>query len=229
MSSKSRRARETRKKAHSCVDGVGESSRAPKLTYTISYGWIQDLVKALEDPDQVVKDYDDFAILRDKYPKARHHYLMVVKAANLHGPENLKRRHISLLESMLEKGQQYVDEIRKKEKTAPFQLGFHAVPSLARLHMHMISRDFYSPWMKTKKHWHSFTTVRFIFATEAIKELKENGKLTINRPYCNDILRWPLKCHVCNLVCRDMKSLKSHISQHHWNDIKSRQSYKSTT
>lgn len=39
-----------------------------------------------------------------------------------------------------------------------FKIGFHAQPSMQRVHLHVISRDFHSPCLKTKKHWNSFNT-----------------------------------------------------------------------
>jgi len=43
-----------------------------------------------------------------------------------------------------------------------FKVGFHAEPSMQRLHLHVISRDFVSPSLKTKKHWNSFNTDLFV-------------------------------------------------------------------
>lgn len=43
-----------------------------------------------------------------------------------------------------------------------FKLGFHRVPSLDRLHLHVISKDFSSNCLKTAKHWISFNSNLFI-------------------------------------------------------------------
>lgn len=54
-------------------------------------------------------------------------------------------------------------------KTAPgapvFKIGYHAIPSLHPLHIHIISQDFDAPALKTKKHYLSFTT-RFFLTTK---------------------------------------------------------------
>lgn len=50
------------------------------------------------------------------------------------------------------------------EKRDNFKVGYHAVPSLNRLHLHVISKDFESLFLKTKKHWNSFNTEFFIDA-----------------------------------------------------------------
>lgn len=45
-----------------------------------------------------------------------------------------------------------------------FRIGYHAQPSLDQLHLHVISKDFDSEFLKTKKHFNSFTTDFFIEA-----------------------------------------------------------------
>ena len=42
------------------------------------------------------------------------------------------------------------------------RIGYHAVPSMHRLHLHVISTDFDSRCMKTIHHWNTFTTPYFI-------------------------------------------------------------------
>lgn len=56
-----------------------------------------------------------------------------------------------------------------------FQIGFHAQPSMQRLHLHVISKDFISSYLKTKKHWNSFNTSLFVpFQSKLIFFVKEN-------------------------------------------------------
>ena len=43
-----------------------------------------------------------------------------------------------------------------------FKMGFHARPRMQRLHLHVISTDFVSDSLKTKKHWNSFNTELFL-------------------------------------------------------------------
>lgn len=39
-----------------------------------------------------------------------------------------------------------------------FRFGFHAVPSMAQLHLHVVSQDLRGSGMKHRKHWNSFAT-----------------------------------------------------------------------
>lgn len=48
------------------------------------------------------------------------------------------------------------------QKLDDFKIGYHAEPSMQQLHLHVISMDFNSPSLKTKKHWNSFNTEFFV-------------------------------------------------------------------
>lgn len=78
----------------------------------------------------------------------------------------LTRQHISLLNEMHLLAQNVIEV--KRGNVNNFLIGFHNQPSMQRLHMHVISKDFISDCLKTKKHWNSFNTALF---------LTYNGKL----------------------------------------------------
>ena len=47
-----------------------------------------------------------------------------------------------------------------------FAIGYHLQPSMNRLHLHTVSKDFISPCLKTKAHWNSFNTA-FLLSCES--------------------------------------------------------------
>ena len=47
-------------------------------------------------------------------------------------------------------------------------VGFHALPSLAPLHLHVLSPDLDSPWLKTKRHFNSFTQASFFLRLDDV-------------------------------------------------------------
>lgn len=49
-------------------------------------------------------------------------------------------------------------EVWSTDLPLPCRCGYHAIPSLQPLHIHIISQDFDSPALKKKQHWNSFTT-----------------------------------------------------------------------
>ena len=90
-----------------------------------------------------------------------------------------------------------------------FRYGFHAVPSMNHLHMHVISQDFDSPCLKHKKHWNSFTTTFFV-PLEELKIAITKGE-EIDFSYRQNRLHGGLKCHRCGKVQNNIPQLKQHI------------------
>ncbi|KAK9793191.1 hypothetical protein WJX73_010586 [Symbiochloris irregularis] len=106
---------------------------------------------------------DQCVMINDLYPKARCHALVVARDASLQSPDNLTREHIPLLQHMQEEAMQWVQQQQAEHPDLPpFRMGFHSVPSLPQLHMHVISQDFDSPQLKHKKHWISFNGTFFL-------------------------------------------------------------------
>lgn len=118
--------------------------------------WSLGLLESMKDPDTIYKETEHIVVIRDKYPKAKIHYLMMPKD-NIKDIYHLKREHISLLEEF---GKLYTI-IKEEHIQYELNAGFHAIPSMQRLHMHIISKDMVSPCLKTKVHWNSFTTEAF--------------------------------------------------------------------
>lgn len=90
---------------------------------------------------------DTFTVIRDIYPKAKHHFLVLANSL-IESVNHLNASHISLVEKMVE----VADDITRPHlPTHSFLYGFHAIPSMRYLHMHVISDDFQSDKLKTKK------------------------------------------------------------------------------
>ena len=180
--------------------------------------WSMKLKDAMEDPEKVLKSDELTVTIKDAYPKARHHFLVLSKA-DLPHMRSLNGSHVDLLVKMLDNGKAIADEVRAKcqsEVEKPvFRYGYHASPSMSRLHMHVISQDFNSPCLKHKKHWNSFTSDFFLDAEKVIGILKDKGKvdLDVKRVY-EPMLSLPLKCHVCRKILQNMPKLKEHLRTH---------------
>ncbi|WPT17928.1 LOW QUALITY PROTEIN: Lipoamide acyltransferase component of branched-chain alpha-keto acid dehydrogenase complex [Picochlorum sp. SENEW3] len=84
-----------------------------------------------------------------------------------------------------------------------YQMGFHSSPSLSQLHMHVISKDFDSECLKTKKHWTAFTNPQFFLNVDDVLAQFERGipALDYNVEEKNALLRnTPLTCPVCHAL-----------------------------
>lgn len=107
---------------------------------------------------------------------------------------------------------------KKLPITSSFLMGYHAIPSLYPLHLHILSNDFVSPFMKTKKHWNSFTTDYFVFSKEIDDWLLTKGKsiddMLPNDSVIKSMLSVSLKCPKCNRICNNMTLMNTHIEDH---------------
>ena len=97
-----------------------------------------------------------------------------------------------------------------------FRMGFHAVPSMARLHLHVISQDFDSPCLKNKKHWNSFNTDYFVPWDKVVAQLEADGTFTpADTNLTKEWLKQDLKCHKCQYKAKNLPDLKKHIKSHY--------------
>lgn len=172
--------------------------------------WSQGLASSMEDPNLIVRSDDRCVVIKDVYPKARYHYLVLPKSS-ISSLRVLDASHVDLLTHILSVGR---DLVKEEHSSLSFRYGYHAVPSMARLHMHVISQEFDSPCLKNKKHWNSFTTDFFVNADEVIDRLKSKGAIVFDKAHYEQLLKLPLKCHVCHRELQNMPKLKDHIRSH---------------
>ena len=175
--------------------------------------WSQGLMAAMSDPGLQLFEDDRIVIINDRYPKARHHFL-VLPREKIVDLSSVTSSHIPLLEHMQDKARERVDN---EFPGVEFRFGYHAVPSMSQLHLHSISQDFDSPCLKHKKHWNSFNTEYFIPAEQAIEDLKENGEVNLpDNEEGRALLKKDLKCHKCDYAPKHLPDLKSHIKKKHF-------------
>lgn len=161
---------------------------------------------------------DQCVIIRDKYPKAKIHLLCIARDLSLREPLDIKPRHISILKHMKKVSIDFIDDFvdglcDEDVKKHRIQMGFHAVPSLKQLHLHIISTDFDSPCLKTRKHWISFTNKDFFLEIDEIitkppeYNIKEKSLL---------LRHAPLTCPRC--LKSDFKSVSVVLDHYHQNN-----------
>ncbi|KAJ3113874.1 hypothetical protein HDU96_002827 [Phlyctochytrium bullatum] len=177
------------------------------------YSWDNALLKYIEAPEkhsEVVHSYDDrFVVVNDVYPKAAKHFL-VMPREKIASITDLRKEHLPLLDAMKTKA----DELVKTFHEHKFLVGFHSVPSMKQLHLHVISDDFVSATLRTKKHWNSFTTRFFLNFMYVRQEISEKGRLEIDKQEYEELLKGPLVCHKCAKEYPGMRDLKMHLERH---------------
>jgi len=175
--------------------------------------WSMKLLQSMEDPNMIVESDSLTVTIKDAFPKAKHHYLILPKES-LSSLRSLTVKHISLLEHMDKRGQSLAKQLTDKNPNLEFRQGYHAVPSMSQLHMHVISQDFDSTCLKTKKHWNSFTTDFFIDSQQIIRMLKSQNKIEIDQGKYEILLKSDLVCHKCTRRPKNMPALVQHIKIH---------------
>jgi len=177
--------------------------------------WSNGLVASMSNPEAVVFEDEELCVIKDKYPKAKVHLLVLPKDDRLNTLKSLDGGHAPLVRRMEAAGKKAV----KKVFSSPteIRIGFHIVPSMARLHLHVISQDFDSPCLKHKQHWNSFNTPYFVDVDDVIAQLEEKGRVNgVSSDVSNQWLKTELKCHKCNYKPKNFPDLKSHIKQLHF-------------
>ena len=74
----------------------------------------------MNDPELKVRDTESLVVIKDKYPKAKHHYLVLPKERILN-LASLEASHVTLLKEMCRLGRQLTEEHPAQE----FRWGVH--------------------------------------------------------------------------------------------------------
>lgn len=176
--------------------------------------WAQALHEIALKPERhektVLECSDSVVVLPDLYPKAKKHVLVVARLDGLDSLADVRKEHIPLLRHIHSVGEKWATSFLQEDPSMIFRLGYHSVPSMRQLHLHVISLDFDSQHMKNKKHWNSFTTKFFRDSVEVLEEVEKVGKVEIKDD--KDILSMELRCHRCRSAHPNIPRLKSHIA-----------------
>ncbi|NWT72120.1 APTX protein, partial [Prunella himalayana] len=159
---------------------------------------------------KVYKD-EKTVVIKDKYPKARYHWL-ILPWDPISSLKSVTRDHLELLEHMHAVGQKMIEQCPARG-SLEFRMGYHAIPSMSQLHLHVISQDFDSPALKTKKHWNSFTTDYFLNSQDVIEMVRSKGKVMV-KDNTSELLKLPLRCHRCKQQLSTIPQLKEHLRKH---------------
>ncbi|KAJ1529425.1 hypothetical protein ONE63_006204 [Megalurothrips usitatus] len=188
-------------------DDAGNEAKKPVVGH-----WANGLLTAMEDPNLRIFSDSKVVVIKDKYPKAKFHFLVLPKKS-IPNLSSITSKHIKLLQHIHDVGREIAE--REEHKNINFRMGYHAEPSMHHLHMHVISDDFDSDSLKTKKHYNSFVTAHFIDSEKLIESVKTVGKaVTPSREECQKLLKKPLACFKCGEEMANMPKLKKHFTTH---------------
>ncbi|KNC56373.1 aprataxin [Thecamonas trahens ATCC 50062] len=191
-------------------------------------GWKNALraivARPYDHPDAVVAVDEEVVIIRDKYPKAQHHYLVLPRSSLGQGTlallDGAAAESLALVKTLVRRGKAFAaGELSGSSKfglppESSFAFGFHAIPSMNVVHLHVISRDYDSVSLKNKKHWNSFTSRFFVPASDMVARFEAGLGWRLSeseKAEYRALLKAPLACHLCGQESRNMPQLKAHI------------------
>ncbi|KAJ7273655.1 HIT-like domain-containing protein [Mycena haematopus] len=98
--------------------------------------------------------------------------------------------------------------------------GFHGAPSMAHLHLHVLSDDLLSDRMKNKKHYNSFNP-KLDFFLDIDKVLSwfdaedsyYNSMAKLDTKHYESMLKEDLSCWRCDASIKNMPALKAHLQE----------------
>jgi len=178
-------------------------------------GLMQYLQHATALNSFIFLETSQWKVIYDGYPKAKIHLLLLPKPSFLavSGVAELRREaHGERLARLHVEAQRIAAKLHQDLPGLRLRLGYHSMPSLQPLHLHIISQDFDSPSLKTKKHWNSFTTPFFLDATQVETALQEQGRVVVDRVNAEALLKQALCCHGCGAEQKSMPTLKQHLT-----------------
>jgi aprataxin len=170
---------------------------------------------------------ENYVCIYDKYPKAKHHCLLMPRLGMLKvsSINELTPHHLDELKRFHALARNIVHELQTSISNAgdhpipEFKLGYHAIPSLTPLHLHIISTDFDSSCMKTKHHINSFTS-KFFVTAEALEAHLESAFVSFNcnkalfadvrKNMAENLLDDGMKCTKCNRTALNLPDWKRH-------------------
>lgn len=165
----------------------------------------------------------------DKYHKARKHLLLIPRPDN--SPlgkissinDIIPFIHLQHLRNFHALGREIAAAVSgsgtdDKSWKYPMLCGYHAVPSLTPLHLHIISSDFDSDCIKNKKHINSFTDASFFISPDVLERHMESApsagmRVQVNTQRATGIINsTPFRCFRCGASSGTVTQWKFHNS-----------------
>lgn len=185
--------------------------------------------------DEVIFHDDKVVIIRDKFAKSVCHLLVLIRDPQLtrqHPTTALTLKVQKDLDQYIDRAQDYAYKVftsrYKPLELDPFfgsddefndkysfidsfiQVGVHRVPSMANLHIHVMTKDLNSSRLKNKKHYNSFTTDFFVNWDKLPLDQVPDTKATEEQYLKNH----DLICQYCGQnFSNKFSKLKQHLTQ----------------
>ena len=162
-------------------------------------------------PERVLFSTAHCVVAYDVFPKARVHVLILPRAP-LAKPQELREEHAPLLRHMLRLAEWLAPRLRAQHPgLPPLRCGFHAVPSMRQLHLHLISLDFASAEVKRPRHWIIFNTDYLVPPWKWATMLEQHGRVHVDRAAEEAKLKMPMVCPLTGVALESMEAVREHV------------------
>lgn len=148
-------------------------------------------------------------VIYDAYPKSKIH-LLVIPRYRIESLRSVTKKDLDVLRHMNKVGREIAEKLSDTEKKIRVRIGYHAIPSMPQLHLHVISDDFQGECLRTKKHYNSFTTAFFLEPDVVVSMVDQKGKMEI-RPGMDDLLKQNMHCIHCGKGLKNLPVLLKHL------------------
>lgn len=94
-----------------------------------------------------------------------------------------------------------------------FLHGFHSLPSLPPLHMHVMSLDLLSHQIRHKKHYNSYTSGFFLASKSVVHDVQMNDRVTVNQEVqrLEKLEKRRMECVWCGLHLGSVPEMRRHF------------------
>lgn len=217
--------------------------RATRLDVLRQYATVPDPAQSIP-PSVLLHTTPKCIAIFDAYPKAKYHFLVLPRypfppnwdpestdsIANLDWLDSLRSLLLKAPRAVREEviagiadcANDVVEMVKDEmKKTEGFDwgvdVGFHAIPSMNHLHLHVISKDRISDSLKTKKHYNSFRPdLGFFVSLQSVREWLDEEDAYIHaraRELSNSehLLSIGLSCNKCDEPQANIPALKRHL------------------
>lgn len=178
----------------------------------VLYRYLEEIPRPGALQDAVYYEDEQCLIIYDGYPKAKRHLLLIPKKEIISDalqPTQLRQKHLQALRQLHAVATTVAKRL-SENGARTVRCGYHAIPSLEPLHVHIISQDLDSPCLKSKSHWNSFTTRFFLECSWVEKRLAKHESLELSRSSYEQLEQQALKCFRCKRGMSTMYALKEH-------------------
>eukprot|EP01064_Diplonema_japonicum_P012638 TRINITY_DN20039_c0_g1_i1.p1 TRINITY_DN20039_c0_g1~~TRINITY_DN20039_c0_g1_i1.p1 ORF type:complete len:262 (+),score=39.08 TRINITY_DN20039_c0_g1_i1:41-787(+) len=168
---------------------------------------------------------DELVIMKDKFPKSQVHLLVLPRDSRLVAIDRLTCDDIPLLRKMEATAWEWLEANRHLVLTEQhkypvcgelkFMSGYHAVPSMKQMHLHVFSTDMMK-YHRNVRHYNTFTTPYLRTTENVCQELLDTGCVVIpvyKMSHLEAMINVSPTCNRvgCGQCCNTTRELQNHF------------------